>query len=128
MEETRKSTALLFESPYDSLLLVSRMMAVVGFELVLIRPDESISKQLERLPKLELIVFDSNLIGFDGKSLAEDYYAQIKANPKTQHVPLIIIAHEKEKDSLKKLQADMHIIKPIDVDEFYKILRYYLAK
>ena len=125
---TRKSTALLIESPYDGLLLVTRIMSAVGFDLITVHINENFSERLEKCPKLDLIVFDSKLVGFNGKSLAENYYAQIKANPNTRHIPLIIIAYEEEKDSLAKLQADIHIVKPIDLDEFPKILQKYLAQ
>ncbi len=127
MKTTRQSTALYIESPFDSFLLVARMLGAIGFEMIMVSRDENFSERLESLPQLDLIVFDSNLVGFDGKNFAEDYYVQIKANPSTRYVPLIIISHENEKDLLDKLQADVHITKPIDPDKFNMILRGYLV-
>jgi CheY-like chemotaxis protein len=89
--------------------------------------NENVSERLDGLPPIDLIVFDSNLVGFDGERFAEGYYVQIKAHPNTRHVPLILLAHENEKDRLGKLQADVHLVKPIDPDKFNKILRGYLA-
>jgi CheY-like chemotaxis protein len=129
MKATRPSTALYIESSFPGgFLLVKRMICAAGFEVITVDHNGNFAEHLGRIPQLDLIVFDSNLVGFDGRNLAEEYYNQIKANSNTRHVPLIIISYENEKDMLDKLQADVHILKPIDPEEFIKILCSYLAK
>lgn len=108
-------------------MLVARMLGAAGFQVITLHYNENVPERLDTLPSIDLIVFDSNLVGFDGERFAESYYVQIKAHPNTRHVPLILIARESEKDQLNKLQADVHLVKPIDPDHFNQILCSYLT-
>ncbi len=113
-------------SPYDSLILVARMIGAAGFDLVTVYHDEDVFGQLERIPKLDLIVLDR--IETDEQL---EYYAQIKTNPSTCHIPLIaVLAKEPEsfdQSLLVKLGADKQFLKPVDPDKFQKLLHDYLA-
>jgi CheY-like chemotaxis protein len=123
---TTNPTAMCVLSPYDSLLLVARMIGAAGFDLVTVYHNEDVFEQLGKIPKLDLIVLDR----IETNEQLE-YYAQIKTSPSTCHIPLIAVFVKEpesfDKKLLGKLGADRHIVKPIDPDKFQKLLRNYLA-
>jgi response regulator RpfG family c-di-GMP phosphodiesterase len=129
---TSSPIAMYIGSPYDSRLLLAGLIRIAGFEVVVAYHNENISKQIEKLPRLDLVVLDSIYMNFDGENSVKfmEQYVQIKADTKTQNAPLIIVTMENEfdKELLDRLDADKHIVKPVDVDEFIKVIGDYLNK
>ena len=70
----------------------------------------------------DLILLDLNLPKKDGREVL----AEVKADPKLRRIPVIILTTSKaEEDILKtyNLHANCYITKPIDMDQFIKIVR-----
>lgn len=73
-------------------------------------------------PKPDLIILDLNLPKKDGREVL----AEIKSNRNLLHIPIVIMTiSQAEEDILKtyKLQANCYITKPIDLNEFIKVIK-----
>jgi two-component system, chemotaxis family, response regulator Rcp1 len=73
-------------------------------------------------PKPDLIILDLNLPKKDGREVL----AEIKSNRDLLHIPIVIMTiSQAEEDILKtyKLQANCYITKPIDLNEFIKVIK-----
>ncbi|MCF6267854.1 MAG: PAS domain S-box protein [Desulfuromusa sp.] len=91
-----------------------------GFQLVIaMTGEEGVSKALKNTP--DLILLDLNLPGIDGFQA----YRQLKANPKTEFVPVIVVsanAMEKTVRKVHKMGFDGYVPKPIDIDLLRKTI------
>jgi two-component system response regulator len=70
----------------------------------------------------DLIILDLNLPRKDGREVL----AEIKADRELMHIPLVIMTiSQAEEDILKtyKLHANCYITKPIDLNEFIKVIK-----
>lgn len=73
-------------------------------------------------PKPDLIIMDLNLPRKDGRELL----AEIKTDDDLSHIPVVIMTiSQAEEDILKsyKLHANCFITKPIDLNQFIKVIR-----
>jgi CheY-like chemotaxis protein len=73
-------------------------------------------------PKPDLIILDLNLPRKDGREVL----AEIKADDELKHIPIVIMTiSQAEEDILKtyKLHANCYITKPIDLNEFIKVIK-----
>lgn len=72
--------------------------------------------------KPDLIILDLNLPRKDGREVL----AEIKADRELMHIPIVIMTiSQAEEDILKtyKLHANCYITKPIDLNEFIKVVK-----
>lgn len=72
--------------------------------------------------KPDLIILDLNLPRKDGREVL----AEIKADRELMHIPIVIMTiSQAEEDILKtyKLHANCYITKPIDLNEFIKVIK-----
>lgn len=73
-------------------------------------------------PKPDLIILDLNLPRKDGREVL----AEIRADDELKHIPIVIMTiSQAEEDILKtyKLHANCYITKPIDLNEFIKVIK-----
>jgi two-component system, chemotaxis family, response regulator Rcp1 len=71
----------------------------------------------------DLILLDLNLPKKDGRAVLAD----IKADQDLMHIPVIILTtSEAEQDILRsyQLHANCYITKPVDMEQFMKVIRY----
>ncbi len=91
-----------------------------GFRLVIaMTGEEGVSKALKSIP--DLILLDLNLPGIDGFQV----YRQLKANPKTEFIPVIVVsadAMEKTVRKVHKMGFDGYVPKPLDIDLLRKTI------
>lgn len=74
------------------------------------------------VPKPDLIILDLNLPKKDGREVL----AEIKASEDYRHIPVVVMTiSQAEEDILKsyKLHANCYITKPIDLNEFIKVIK-----
>ncbi|HEX2920039.1 MAG TPA: response regulator [Bacteroidales bacterium] len=74
------------------------------------------------MPKPDLIILDLNLPKKDGREVL----AELKADDELMHIPVVIMTiSQAEEDILKtyKLHANCYIAKPIDLNEFIKVIK-----
>lgn len=74
------------------------------------------------VPKPDIIILDLNLPKRDGREVL----AEIKSDNELKHIPIVIMTiSQAEEDILKtyKLHANCYITKPIDLNEFIKVVK-----
>jgi len=73
-------------------------------------------------PRPDLILLDLNLPKKDGREVLKD----IKADKNLKRIPVVVLTTSKaEEDILRSydLQANCYITKPVDLDEFIKVVK-----
>lgn len=73
-------------------------------------------------PRPDIIILDLNLPRKDGREVL----AELKAEEELMHIPVVIMTiSQAEEDILKtyKLHANCYIAKPIDLNEFIKVIK-----
>ena len=73
-------------------------------------------------PRPDLIVLDLNMPRKNG----QEVLAEIKADDNLKHIPVVILTTSKSKDDISKaygLHANSYISKPVDFDEFTKVVQ-----
>jgi two-component system, chemotaxis family, response regulator Rcp1 len=73
-------------------------------------------------PIPDLILLDLNLPKKDGREVL----GEIKADPKLAHIPVVILTSSKSEIDIVRsyrLQANCYITKPVDLDQFVKVIR-----
>lgn len=76
----------------------------------------------EKAPRPDLVLLDLNLPKKDGR----DVLAEIKTNPKTHQIPVVVLTtSDDEEDVLRSyhLHANAYLVKPIDVMRFIKMVQ-----
>jgi CheY-like chemotaxis protein len=77
--------------------------------------------QFADTPRPDLILLDLNLPKKDGREVLEE----IKSDPELAHIPVVVLTTSAgEEDVLRayKLQAACYITKPVDLDQFIKVV------
>lgn len=72
--------------------------------------------------KPDLILLDLNLPKKDGREVLEE----VKVDPKLKRIPVIVLTTSKAEEDIFKtydLHANCYITKPIDMDQFIKVVR-----
>jgi two-component system, chemotaxis family, response regulator Rcp1 len=75
-----------------------------------------------RAPRPDLILLDLNLPSKDGRELL----AELKADPDLRTIPVVVLSTSKaDQDVLRayQLQANCYITKPVDFNQFVRVLR-----
>jgi CheY-like chemotaxis protein len=73
-------------------------------------------------PVPDLILLDLNLPKKDGREVL----SETKADPKLAHIPVVILTSSKSEIDIARsyrLQASCYITKPVDLDQFVKVVR-----
>lgn len=119
VEDSRADARLILE------ILKEEKIAV---DIFAVRDGEEAMSYLNRTGEYEnaiapdLILLDLNMPKKDGREVL----AEIKSNSKLKVIPVVILTtSQSEEDILKsyKLQASCYVTKPIDLEQFSKIIR-----
>ena len=105
--------------------LHSYILRSVGFETVLTESGFAALESLQRIP-CDLAVVDINMPLMDGLTLIR----QIRADPTTRDLPVIIVSTEQEaKDKRKGFEAgaNVYVVKPTEPDELVANVRMLLG-
>ncbi|MDO8541425.1 MAG: response regulator [Opitutaceae bacterium] len=73
-------------------------------------------------PRPDLILLDLNMPRKNG----QEVLAEIKADPKLKHIPVVILTTSKAEEDVVKaygLYANCYVIKPVDFDVFAEVVR-----
>jgi CheY-like chemotaxis protein len=73
-------------------------------------------------PMPELILLDLNLPRKDGREVL----SEVKTDPQLAHIPVVILTSSKSETDIVRsyrLQANCYITKPVDLDQFVKVIR-----
>jgi PAS domain S-box-containing protein len=85
-----------------------------------------IGVELAREHQPDLVLLDLHLPDISG----EEVLRRLRADPRTEGIPVVIISADATRDSLDRLRAlgaDAYLTKPLDLDEFMSTLELHLA-
>ena len=126
MTDPRKTCILIVDDTKDILVVVSRRLLSWGYEpLTAESGEEGLKIAEERLP--DLILLDIMMPRMKGR----DVCARLKANPKTQHIPVIFLTALGLADHIKAgmdLGAEDYIVKPFEPAELKERIAIVLAR
>ena len=127
MSETeRRKRILLIDDTPDILVVVSRRIESWGYEALTAESgEEGLRIAEETLP--DLILLDIMMPKMKGR----DVCARLKANPTTQHIPVIFLTALGLADHIKAgmdLGADDYIVKPFEPAELKERIAVVLAR
>ncbi len=127
-EETDQQKLILYieDNPTNVTFMQEFFTELEGMRLVIATTGEKgLTMALENIP--DLILMDLNLPGIDGFQA----YRQIKANPKTEFVPVVAVSADAMEKTIKrvhKMGFDGYVPKPVDVDLLLKMMTDVLEK
>jgi chemotaxis family two-component system response regulator Rcp1 len=78
--------------------------------------------QYSKAPRPDLILLDLNMPKKDGREVL----AEIKADPKLKRIPVVVLTTSKADEDILQtynLHANCYISKPVDLDQFLKIIK-----
>lgn len=115
----RQNTKILVidddEAIVDALVL---LLEFEGFQAVSAVEGELLDRVIELQP--DAILLDVWLSGRDGRELCR----QLKQNPHTSHIPVILISASRELEmSAKKAGANAYVEKPFELDKLIETVR-----
>ena len=125
-EPARKQRILIVDDTKDILAVVSRRLQSWGYEsLTAESGEEGLAIAEEHVPNL--ILLDIMMPKMKGR----DVCARLKANPKTQHIPVIFLTALGLADHIKAgmdLGAEDYIVKPFEPAELKERIAIVLAR
>lgn len=125
-DPARKQRILIVDDTKDILAVVSRRLQSWGYEpLTADSGEEGLQIAEEHLP--DLVLLDIMMPKMKGR----DVCARLKANPKTQHIPVIFLTALGLADHIKAgmdLGAEDYIVKPFEPAELKERIAIVLAR
>ena len=124
--EPPRKRILIVDDTKDILLVVSRRLKSWGYEPLLSDSGEDAIRVAEEQSP-DLILLDIMMPKLKGR----DVCARLKANPKTQHIPVIFLTALGLADHIKAgmdLGADDYIVKPFEPAELKERITVCLAR
>lgn len=124
--DTAPKRILIIDDTKDILLVVSRRIKSWGFDVLTAETgEEGLRIAEESLP--DLVLLDIMMPRMKGR----DVCARLKANPKTQHIPVIFLTALGLADHIKAgldLGAEDYIVKPFEPAELKERITVCLAR
>jgi two-component system response regulator VicR len=121
MSEDRKKV-LLAEDTIPIRLVVKTIMSKIGYDITIVDNGvEAVQKSVELQP--DVILMDIMMPKMDGIQAT----LKIKTNPKTKHIPIIMLTALKTSDAVLTSYdygADYYINKPFSNDELIKAIKF----
>jgi CheY-like chemotaxis protein len=128
--DKRNLDVLLIEDNPVQILLLREILAESGvaLDLRVIEDGEAALAALrglngdESAARPDLIMLDLNLPGMDGRQILKE----IKEDRELQLIPVIVLSTSRAEEDIRqcyRLRANCYIVKPVDLDEFIKVIR-----
>lgn len=132
----RPFNILLIEDDEDHAMLIERSFRRVSPRVVLRRVDRgdaalAMLRESDGTSALDLVLLDLRLPGMSGHSVLE----QLKANPKTRQVPVLILSTSRapmDRRLAYDAHANSYLIKPLDPQDLndlaYDVVSYWASR
>jgi two-component system, response regulator len=127
MENTLFEIIVVEDSPYDAEMIVDALKLKGLAKKVMVLEDGSLVldyifskgrfKNNESKPNPKLILLDLKMPKVNGIEALK----QLKSNPETQHIPVVVLTSSKEEIDIKTAYtfgANSYIVKPVDFEGF----------
>ena len=126
MSPARSKRILMVDDSKDLLQVIARRLQTWGYEALTAESgEEGLRLAQEHLP--DLVLLDIMMPKMKGR----DVCVHLKANPKTQHIPVIFLTALALADHIKAgmdVGAEDYIVKPFDVAELKERIAICLAR
>lgn len=108
----RMKKVLVIDDNTDILHLVQIILKNNGFEVLVSPKGSEVVSNTEKFSP-QVILLDVFLSGYDGREICRE----LKQNPKTKDIPVIMFSAHSRRDVIKECNADDFIAKPFEVQE-----------
>jgi CheY-like chemotaxis protein len=118
---TPRISLLYIEDNLSNLRLVERILARRPGVRLISAMQGSIGLELARQHRPDLVLLDLHLPDIQG----DEILRQIRADPRTQHIPIVIISADATSPQINRLRAagaNDYLTKPIDVRKFLALV------
>lgn len=117
-------TVLLVEDNEADIFLAQEVLEDIGSDIDLVVAYNGIEAIdfLEHQEKPNLIILDLNMPKMDGR----EFLKYVRGHENFKHIPVIVLTtSESKKDIISSysFHANSYIVKPIDLDDFYDLLK-----
>ena len=113
---------LVIEDDPSALELIQKVLEAEGLE-ALLAPDGTEGLRLARTLRPRAITLDLLMPGVEGWEVLE----QLKSDPATRDIPVVIVSCMDRKDRGMRMGADAYLVKPIERKEFLRVLHRVMA-
>jgi PAS domain S-box-containing protein len=120
------ATLLYVEDNLANLSLVETFLGVRPAWKLVPALQGRIGVELAREHQPDLVLLDLHLPDISG----EEVLRRLRADPRTEHIPVVVISADATRDSLERLRAsgaDAYLTKPLDLDDFLSTLEIHLS-
>ena len=123
-EFTSKPEVLVVDDDEDMLIMMQHMLMAEGY-VPLISPNAQNAMEILSHRNPAMVLLDLRMIGIDGGDICQ----QIKSDPYTSSIPVIILSANHNIESIAKdCGADAYLTKPFSLEKFKEVFHQLISK
>ena len=123
-EYTGKPEVLVVDDDEDMLIMMQHMLMAEGY-VPLISPNAQNAMEIISRRNPAMVLLDLRMIGIDGGDICK----QIKCDPYTSSIPVIILSANHDIESIAKgCGADAYLPKPFSLQKFKEVFHQLISK
>ena len=123
-EFTGKPEVLVVDDDEDMLIVMQHMLMAEGY-VPLISPNAQNAMEIISHRNPAMVLLDLRMIGIDGGDICQ----QIKSDPYTSSIPVIILSANHNIESIAKdCGADAYLTKPFSLQKFKEVFHQLISK
>jgi len=123
-EFTSKPEVLVVDDDEDMLIMMQHMLMAEGY-VPLISPNAQNAMEIISHRNPAMVLLDLRMIGIDGGDICQ----QIKSDPYTSSIPVIILSANHNIESIAKdCGADAYLPKPFSLEKFKEVFHQLISK
>ena len=123
-EFTGKPEVLVVDDDEDMLIMMQHMLMAEGY-VPLISPNAQNAMEIISHRNPAMVLLDLRMIGIDGGDICQ----QIKSDPYTSSIPVIILSANHNIESIAKdCGADAYLPKPFSLEKFKEVFHQLISK
>ena len=123
-EFTSKPEVLVVDDDEDMLIMMQHMLMAEGY-VPLISPNAQNAMEILSHRNPAMVLLDLRMIGIDGGDICQ----QIKTDPYTSSIPVIILSANYNIESIsKECGADAYLTKPFSLQKFKEVFHQLISK
>jgi len=123
-EFTSKPEVLVVDDDEDMLIMMQHMLMAEGY-VPLISPNAQNAMEIISHRNPAMVLLDLRMIGIDGGDICQ----QIKSDPYTSSIPVIILSANHNIESIAKdCGADAYLTKPFSLQKFKEVFHQLISK
>ena len=121
---SNKPTVLVVDDDEDMLIMMQHLLMAEGY-VPLISPNAQNAMEIVHWRSPAMVLLDLRMIGVDGGDICQ----QIKSDPATSYIPVIILSANHNIETIaKECGADAFLAKPFSIDKFKEVFYQLISK